>query len=146
MAFKFLILFAVASVASAGIIADYHGAQYQHEQPANYDFNYEVHDAHNGDIKRQHEVAKDGNISGEYSLVEPDGIHRRVVSYTASAHEGFNAKVHREAWNGGHGQQITKVIAPVKVIQPAVHTYAASHYYPAHQYQSSHDAHSFYHH
>lgn len=143
MAFKIILLFAVASVASAGIIADYH-----HEQPANYQFNYEAHDTHTGDIKRQHEVAKDGHVSGEYSLVEPDGIHRRVVSYTANDHDGFNAKVHLEAWNGGHGHQpyITKVVTPVKVIQPA-HTYSApSHYYPAHQYQSSHDAHNFYHH
>lgn len=142
MAFKIILLFAVASVASAGIIADYH-----HEQPANYQFNYEVHDSHLGDIKRQHEVAKDGQISGEYSLVEPDGIHRRVVTYTANDHDGFNAKVHREAWNGGHESHVTKVIAPAtitKVIQPAVHTYTPSHYYPAHQ--SSHNAHNFYHH
>lgn len=138
MAFKIILLFAVVSVASAGIIAGY-----QHEQPANYQFNYEVHDTHLGDIKRQHEVAKDGQISGEYSLVEPDGIHRRVVSYTANDHDGFNAKVHREAWNGGHQTQITKVVAPVKVIQPAVHTYSApSHYYPAQQYQSSHNYYS----
>lgn len=144
MAFKFLVLFTVASVVSAGIIADYH----HHEQPANYDFNYEVHDTHTGDIKRQHEVAKDGHITGEYSLVEPDGIHRRVVSYTANDHEGFNAQVHREAWNGhGHQPHVTKVLTPVKVIQPAVHTYSApSHYYPAHQYQSSHNPHNFYNH
>lgn len=140
MAFKVILLFAVVTITSAGIIA-----QYQHEEPANYQFNYEVHEAHTGDIKRQHEEAKDGGVSGEYSLVEPDGIHRRVVTYTANDHDGFNAKVHREAWNGGHQQQVTKVIAPIKVIQPAVHTYSApAHYYPAHQ--SSHNSHNYYNH
>lgn len=134
MVSKFVLVLALASVASAGIIAETHHA-YHHEQPANYDFNYEVHDTHTGDIKRQHEVAKDGHVSGEYSLVEPDGVHRRVVTYTANDHEGFVAKVHREAWNGGHNQpaHITKVIQPAtitKVIQPAVHTYAA----PAHHH------------
>lgn len=136
MSFKIVLVLAFATIASAGIIAEH--AHYQHEQPANYDFNYEVHDTHTGDIKRQYEVAKDGNIQGEYSLVEPDGIHRRVVSYTANDHEGFNAKVHREAWNG-HGPapaHITKVIQPAtitKVIQPAVHAYSAPvHSYPSH--------------
>lgn len=137
MVSKFVLVLALASVASAGIIAETHHA-YHHEQPANYDFNYEVHDTHTGDIKRQHEVAKDGHISGEYSLVEPDGVHRRVVTYTANDHEGFIAKVHREDWNGGHNQpthHVTKVIQPAtitKVIQPAVHTYSA----PAHHYSA----------
>jgi hypothetical protein len=43
------------------------------EKPANYEFNYEVHDTHTGDIKRQHEKADNGKIHGEYSLVDPDG-------------------------------------------------------------------------
>lgn len=140
MVSKFVLVLAIASVASAGIIAETHHAYHHehHEQPANYDFNYEVHDTHTGDIKRQHEVAKDGHISGEYSLVEPDGVHRRVVTYTANDHEGFNAKVHREEWNGGHSQpaHITKIVQPAtitKVIQPAVHTYAA----PAHHHYSA---------
>lgn len=134
MAFKFFAFLAIVAVASAGIIADYQ----QYEQPANYQFNYEVHDTHTGDIKRQYEVAKDGHITGEYSLVEPDGIHRRVVSYTANDLEGFNAKVHREAFNGGPSSgNVAKVIAPAtitKLIQPALSTYSApSQYYPAHQ-------------
>jgi hypothetical protein len=96
MAFKFVFLFATLSVASAGVISEPGlGAYYNqpaiqpayvkkvayehHEAPANYQFNYEVHDTHTGDIKRQHETAKDGNISGEYSLIDADG-YRRVVS------------------------------------------------------------------
>lgn len=43
------------------------------EAPANYEFNYEVHDTHTGDIKRQSEKAENGHISGQYSLVDPDG-------------------------------------------------------------------------
>jgi hypothetical protein len=46
---------------------------YEHEAPANYDFNYDVHDPQTGDIKQQHEVAKDGAVSGEYSLIDADG-------------------------------------------------------------------------
>jgi hypothetical protein len=96
MAFKFVLLFAVVSVASAGVISEPGlGAYYQqpapaiikkvayeqHEAPANYQFNYDVHDTHTGDIKRQHEVAKDGNISGEYSLIDADGYRRTVSTY-----------------------------------------------------------------
>jgi Insect cuticle protein len=44
-----------------------------HEAPANYEFNYDVHDPHTGDIKQQHEVAKDGSVQGEYSLIDADG-------------------------------------------------------------------------
>lgn len=76
MAFKFVLLFTVVAAASAGFLAPAH---VEHEAPANYQFNYEVHDQHTGDIKRQHEVAKDGAISGEYSLYDADGF-RRVVS------------------------------------------------------------------
>ena len=61
----------------------------QVEAPANYEFNYEVHEASTGDIKRQKEMAKDGHVVGEYSLVEPDGIHRRIVTYTADDEHGF---------------------------------------------------------
>jgi Na+-translocating ferredoxin:NAD+ oxidoreductase RnfG subunit len=117
MAFKFVILLAVVSAASAGVIdagwqAPSHGWQQQaagwqqptiikqvqpalvkqvvHEAPANYEFNYEVHDTHTGDIKRQHEKAENGQVSGQYSLVDPDG-YRRVVSRILSreCHQTF---------------------------------------------------------
>lgn len=118
MAFKFVVVLAVISAASAGVIETgwqpqpahgwqqpAHGwqqpatviktvqpavikqvqpaivKQVVHEAPANYEFNYEVHDAHTGDIKRQHEKAENGHVSGQYSLVDPDG-YRRVVSTT----------------------------------------------------------------
>ncbi|KAG5676664.1 hypothetical protein PVAND_006482 [Polypedilum vanderplanki] len=147
MAVKFVALFALISVCSAGVISEPGlGAYYhqpvptviksveptlvkkvvydQHEAPANYQFNYEVHDTHTGDIKRQNEVAKDGNISGEYSLIDADGF-RRVVSYTADDHHGFQANVQREPVDHklvAHTPVVTKVIQPAtiqKVIQPA---------------------------
>jgi hypothetical protein len=95
------------------------------EAPANYEFNYDVHDQQTGDIKRQHEVAKDGAISGQYSLIDADG-YRRTVTYTADDYHGFQANVQREPAQHGwdNKQVITKVIQPAvtKVIQPATVT------------------------
>ena len=64
-------------------------------KPANYDFKYEVHDAKNGDIKRQSETASNGAVKGQYSLIDSDGF-RRVVEYTADDVHGFQATVKRE--------------------------------------------------
>jgi hypothetical protein len=104
------------------------------EAPANYEFNYDVHDSHTGDIKQQHEVAKDGAISGQYSLIDADG-YRRIVDYTADDHHGFQANVRREPVEG---HKIIKEVQPTiikKIVaQPAiaVQKYVA----PAPQYQS----------
>ena len=97
---------------------------YEHEAPANYEFNYDVHDPHTGDIKQQHEVAKDGAISGEYSLIDADG-YRRIVSYTADDHHGFVANVRREPVEG---HKIVKVAQPTytKVTAPVVQKYVQS--------------------
>jgi Insect cuticle protein len=180
MAFKFVLFCAAIAVASAGVIPAYEQSYYQpshsyvqpaahaivkqvvHEAPANYDFNYEVHDTHTGDIKRQHETAKDGVISGQYSLYDADGYHR-VVEYTADDHNGFQANVRREPT--GHAQQAVKVIAqPAIAVQkviaaPAVHYSAPVHSYqhaapvvsyqhaaPSHSYQHSAPSYSSYHH
>jgi len=98
----------------------------EHEEPANYEFNYDVHDHHTGDIKQQHETAKDGAISGQYSLIDADG-YRRTVTYTADDHHGFNAEVRREPVEGH------KVVKAVKVVQqPIIQKYVAQpqqHYY-----------------
>jgi lipopolysaccharide export LptBFGC system permease protein LptF len=79
---------------------------YAAEAPANYEFNYDVHDTHTGDIKQQNEKAINGVITGQYSLIEPDG-NRRIVDYTADDIHGFQANVRREP-------------AGVKVVQPAI--------------------------
>ncbi|KAL7044565.1 hypothetical protein ACKWTF_001971 [Chironomus riparius] len=150
MASKFIALFALVAVASAQHYQnDYYNSNYdnhhyaapavvkqvqpalikkvayEHEAPANYEFNYDVHDPQTGDIKQQHEVAKDGAISGEYSLIDADG-YRRIVSYTADDHHGFVANVRREPVEGHKIVQVaqptyTKVAAPVaqKYVQSA---------------------------
>lgn len=84
----------LSCVASIALAYPPHHAENHHEAPANYDFNYEVHEISTGDIKRQTETAKDGHISGEYSLVEPDGIYRRIVTYTADDEHGFKVSRH----------------------------------------------------
>lgn len=124
MSVKILILFGLFALTRAGIpVASYIAPQpaygwqqpsngwnkqpiYAHEAPANYEFNYEVHDQHTGDIKRQFEKAHDGKVSGQYSLLDADGL-RRVVEYTADDHNGFQATVRREPPQ----YQVPKVIA-----------------------------------
>lgn len=152
MSFKILIFFVAASMAYAGVIQTYDNHQhlyehaqpavlsYQqpayikqanikqvvHEAPANYEFNYDVHDTHTGDIKQQHETAHDGSITGQYSLIDADG-HRRIVDYTADDHHGFNAQVRREPLEG---HKIVKAIQPVIAVQKVISQ-------PSHQYYSA---------
>ncbi|XP_028037031.1 keratin, type I cytoskeletal 9-like [Bombyx mandarina] len=69
-------------------------------------FSYDVSDPNTGDIKDQHEKRVDGNVVGQYSLLEADGT-KRVVEYSADE-AGFKAVVHNEPANGmagshGHG-------------------------------------------
>ena len=133
MASKFIALFALVAVASA--VPQYYQQSYQPvvkqivqptivkkiayeqpEAPANYDFEYSVHDDHTGDVKSHHEVAKDGSVEGYYTLIDADG-YRRVVHYTANHEQGFIAKVEREPVEGH------KI---VKVAQPVVQKYVAA--------------------
>ncbi|CAG9798873.1 unnamed protein product [Chironomus riparius] len=140
MAFKFIALFAFIAAASAlpqhyyeqpALVKSYQPvvkqfvqpivkkvAYEEHEAPANYDFEYSVHDEHTGDVKSQHESAKDGNVEGYYTLIDADG-YRRIVHYTANDEQGFIAKVEREPVEG---HKIVKVAQPVvtKVVAPVV--------------------------
>ncbi|BET02164.1 Cuticular protein [Nesidiocoris tenuis] len=85
-----------------------------------YQFEYSVHDSHTGDIKSQSE-ARDGDVvRGAYSLIEPDGS-KRTVEYSADAHNGFNAIVHRQ--QNAHPQIIHKVAAPLLHAAPLISTY-----------------------
>ncbi|CAO1352619.1 unnamed protein product [Diamesa hyperborea] len=176
MAFKFIALFAVLAVASAQYHNDYYQPQQEYkqvqpiyqaptvvkqivaqptlvkkveyEEPANYEFNYSVHDEHTGDIKQQQEVAKDGVISGQYSLIDADG-YRRIVDYTADDHHGFNAQVRREPVEG-YKAPIQKIIAQPQyysapapavqkiIAQPQYHSAPSVNYAaPAPQYYSA---------
>lgn len=62
-----------------------------HHTP-NYNFAYEVNDAHTGDVKSQHEARRGDSVLGQYSLVQPDGV-TRTVDYRADEHTGFQATV-----------------------------------------------------
>lgn len=61
----------------------------------NYNFAYEVNDAHTGDIKSQHESRRGDTVLGQYSLLQPDGV-RRTVDYRADDHTGFLATVNND--------------------------------------------------
>jgi hypothetical protein len=131
MASKVIVFLGFIALTQAGIIAQQGWAAPQQawaapaiikkvvaaEAPANYEFNYEVHEESTGDIKRQSEKADNGVIKGEYSLIDADG-YRRVVEYTADDHNGFVANVRREPLH----QQQKKIIVQqpiVKVIKQA---------------------------
>ncbi|XP_037941298.1 cuticle protein 8-like [Teleopsis dalmanni] len=87
-------------------------AVYYPPAPAKYEFSYGVHDETTGDIK-SHSEQRDGyNVRGVYSVVDPDGF-KRVVSYTADQHSGFNAVVNREP-------VAIKIATPVVKFQPSV--------------------------
>ncbi|KAL7044560.1 hypothetical protein ACKWTF_001966 [Chironomus riparius] len=164
MAFKFIALFAFIAAASAlpqhyyeqpALVKSYQPvvkqfvqpivkkvAYEEHEAPANYDFEYSVHDEHTGDVKSQHESAKDGNVEGYYTLIDADG-YRRIVHYTANHDQGFIAKVEREPVEG---HKIVKVDQPVvtKVAKVAAVPYV-QHYaaptevkYPVNNYYDHH--------
>lgn len=134
MAFKYVVLFAIVSAAAAVELqhAAYHQPIVQthlvkqvehHDTPAEYQFEYSVHDEHTGDIKSQQETRHGDDVQGHYTVVEPDG-HRRIVHYTADEHNGFNAKVERE-YTGIQIPQpaVKKIIAAPALhhVAPAVH-------------------------
>ncbi|XP_058449535.1 larval cuticle protein A2B-like [Malaya genurostris] len=85
------------------------------DSPAQYQFQYSVHDEHTGDIKSQQEERNGDDVRGQYTLIDADG-HRRIVDYTADEHNGFNAVVRREPLEG---HKIVKTLTPVaKVVAP----------------------------
>ena len=107
------------------------------EAPAQYNFAYDVHDEHTGDIKSQHETRNGDNVEGSYSLIDADGF-RRTVDYTADEHNGFNAVVRREPV--GHAIKVAtpvyaKVATPVHYAAPVAYaSHAAPLAYTSHHY------------
>ncbi|XP_046966824.1 cuticle protein-like [Vanessa cardui] len=110
MSAKLVAVLALAVAASALPVAPVGEVAYA-EAPAQYDFQYSVHDGQSGDVKQQQENRAGDAVHGSYSLVQPDGVHR-VVEYTADKEHGFNAVVRYE------GQ-------PVQAPAPAKLAYAA---------------------
>ncbi|XP_055644063.1 cuticle protein 7-like [Toxorhynchites rutilus septentrionalis] len=98
------------------------------DTPAEYQFAYEVHDDHTGDIKSHHEERNGDNVKGYYTLVDADG-YRRIVEYSVDGHSGFNAVVRREPLEG---HKIVKAVAPVTKIVAPVKVFAQA---PVHHYQ-----------
>lgn len=95
MSMKLFVLFGLYSVALAVSLPVPRHHEPEHKEPANYQFNYEVIEPSTGDVKKQHEEAKDGRISGYYTLNDADGF-KRIVHYTADDENGFVANVKRE--------------------------------------------------
>lgn len=84
------------------------------EEPANYQFNYDIADGQTGDVHSQNERADNGVVHGSYQLNDADGF-LRTVEYTADDVNGFQANVRREPL--GH-QHVKKLVA-----QPIVAKY-----------------------
>ncbi|XP_071455811.1 cuticle protein 7-like [Hetaerina americana] len=76
-----------------------------------YSFSYAVADPETGDDKHQSEERDGDVVSGEYSLLQPDGVVR-TVQYRADSERGFEAIVTNKA--GG------APIAPVRPVAPLV--------------------------
>ncbi|XP_023291075.2 cuticle protein-like [Lucilia cuprina] len=142
MAFKFVFALAFVAVASAGYVpaaqvfqtapVSVHAApeavaqkvvvkSEEYDPHPQYRFSYGVDDKLTGDSKSQVEERDGDVVRGEYSLIDADG-YKRTVQYTADAHNGFNAVVHREP--------LVKTIAPVahyaapavvKTVAPVAH-------------------------
>ncbi|XP_049549067.1 larval cuticle protein A2B-like [Anopheles darlingi] len=72
-----------------------------HHGPAHYEYHYDVHDEHTGDVHGHREARKDDSTHGEYYLIDADG-HKRTVKYHVEGKSGFIAEVHREAVKGFH--------------------------------------------
>lgn len=97
----------------------------EHHAPAHYDFEYAVHDPHTGDAKTQHESRRGDAVHGSYSLVDADGS-KRTVEYTADAHNGFNAVVHKEP--AVHPVAVAPAVTYAAAAPAYTHAYAGHHY------------------
>ena len=117
---QIVIVLAMAAVASALPVLQYA----EPEAPANYQFQYSVHDNQSGDIKQQQEARAGDAVRGSYSLVQPDGLHR-VVDYSADKESGFNAIVRYE------GKPIVSVPAKIAYAPVAKVAYSAPVVYSA---------------
>ncbi|XP_001863877.2 larval cuticle protein A2B [Culex quinquefasciatus] len=104
-------------VACFGAIAAQHNYQQghheeEHHAPAHYEYAYDVHDDHTGDVHGQKESRQDHTTQGEYYLIDADG-HKRTVTYHVDGKSGFIAQVHREPIKGYQAPQpqVHKVLA-----------------------------------
>ncbi|CRL01370.1 CLUMA_CG014510, isoform A [Clunio marinus] len=94
---KIIIFFGLVALSQAGAPWQAQPAAWKPapEEPANYEFNYNVNEPSTGDVKFQQEHADNGAIKGVYKLNDADGF-LRIVEYTADDVNGFKANVRRE--------------------------------------------------
>lgn len=111
MAFKFLILAAIITVASAASrpLGDrYDDRRWNRPQESrpqddrdssssdtDYSYGYAIRDDWTGDWKSQHESRQGDRVRGQYRMMESDGTER-IVDYSADDWNGFNAVVRHE--------------------------------------------------
>ncbi|KAJ8683141.1 hypothetical protein QAD02_018933 [Eretmocerus hayati] len=104
MAIRIPILTAMlmAAASAAVVPVSYHHDQIpvhanivDHNVQPGYSYSYGVSDLSTGDQKAHSETRNGDVVTGQYSLVDPDGTHR-IVDYTADPVNGFNAVVRKE--------------------------------------------------
>ncbi|XP_055639608.1 larval cuticle protein A2B-like [Toxorhynchites rutilus septentrionalis] len=125
----------IVLVAFVGAVAAQHYYQDHHEHheedhhsPAHYEFRYDIHDEHTGDIHGRKEIRHGDKTHGEYYLIDADG-YKRTVTYHVDGKSGFVAQVHREPIKGYHAPQPVHKLAAAavhKVLAIPVHN---SHHY-----------------
>uniref|UniRef100_A0ABD2X415 Cuticle protein n=1 Tax=Trichogramma kaykai TaxID=54128 RepID=A0ABD2X415_9HYME len=134
MASKLIILSVVLGAVSAGLVPLSYHAQPQiitkvlqpepYDAHPQYSFAYNVHDPHTGDVKSQHESRDGDQVQGSYSLIESDGT-KRIVDYTADAHNGFNAVVRKEPAHYAVAHAVAPALtyhsSPIAYHQTALH-------------------------
>lgn len=118
-----------------------------YDEPAQYEFGYDVQDHQTGDFKSHTEKRNGDAVHGRYEVLDPDGwavcfefnlshfyfMHnfdfsfKRIVEYTADDHNGFNAVVRREptdvkiikkVYEPEVVKHIAPIAAPVKYFTP----------------------------
>ncbi|KAG9431175.1 adult-specific cuticular protein ACP-22 [Apis mellifera carnica] len=91
-----------------------HGYSFDYVAHPKYEFSYGVEDHQTGDFHGQKERRDGSNVSGQYSVKEPNGSVR-VVSYRADK-DGFHAVVH----TSGKNEHTAGISGPSQG-QPRVH-------------------------
>ncbi|XP_055600418.1 histidine-rich glycoprotein-like [Uranotaenia lowii] len=111
-----LVLALVGAIAAQQHHYEQHHHEEEHHGPVHYEYHYDIHDDHTGDVHGQKEERKDHQTQGEYYLIDADG-HKRTVTYHVDGKSGFIAQVHREPIKGyqqpqeHHHHQTHKVVA-----------------------------------
>lgn len=71
------------------------------QEPANYQFKYDVQDAESGNDFGHEEQRNGDDTRGKYYVLLPDG-RRQIVEYTADS-EGYKPRISYEQAGGGGG-------------------------------------------